>query len=128
MRRPRLARDDGQAAGPLTPVELHILLSLADEDRHGYAILQDVSERTGDALRLRTGTLYTVIKRMLDSGWLAEVDGPGDADERRRYYGLTPAGSGVLRAEARRLEALVAVAHEKRVLGRARKLAGERPR
>ncbi|MDQ3069487.1 MAG: helix-turn-helix transcriptional regulator [Acidobacteriota bacterium] len=102
---------------PLTPVEFHVLLSIAGGDRHGYAILQEVAERTGDQLRLRTGTLYTVIKRMLDRGWLVETDGSADADERRRYYRLTPPGREVVRAEARRLQALVAVAHEKHLLG-----------
>jgi DNA-binding PadR family transcriptional regulator len=113
----------------LTPVEFHVLLSLADGERHGYAILQEVAHRTDDQLRLRTGTLYTVIKRMLDSGWIDEVDSPADeTDERRRYYGVTSAGRDVLRAEAKRLESLVRFAHEKRVLGRSRKLAPERGR
>src|SRR3954462_6186276 len=96
---------------PLTPVEFHILLALADGERHGYAILQDVSERTGGQIRLRTGTLYTVIKRMLDGAWIEESDARarGD-DERRRYYRLTPLGRQALRAEARRLQDLVALA------------------
>ena len=89
MRRPSRA---GAAAGPLTPVEFHILLSLADGERHGYAILQDVSQRTDDQLRLRTGTLYTVIKRMLDSRWIEDTDSPVGDDERRKYYRLTDAG------------------------------------
>ena len=118
---------DGNGGQPLTPVEFHILLSLADDDRHGYAILQDVSERTGE--QLRTGTLYTVIKRMLDGGWLVEADAPrGESDERRRYYRLTPAGREVLKAEAVRLQNLVSLAQEKRVLGRHRRLAPERAR
>ena len=125
MRRPK----PGASPVPLTPVEFHILLSLADGERHGYAILQDVAQRTDDQLRLRTGTLYTVIKRMLDSGWIDEVDSPADeTDERRRYYGVTTTGREVLRAEAQRLESLVRFAHEKRVLGRPRKLAPERGR
>lgn len=129
MRRPPRSPDDRPGLVPLTPVEFHILLSLADSDRHGYAILQDVSQRTGDQVQLRTGTLYTVIKRMLDSGWLADADSPEDErDERRRYYSLTTSGRGVLRAEARRMEELVALAHRKRVLGRSRKLSPERSR
>jgi len=118
MRRPATTNVQPRGHLPLTPVEFHILLSLADGARHGYAILQDVTGRAGDLLRLRTGTLYTVIKRMLDGGWLEETDGrdAGDTDERRRYYRLTPLGREVTRAEARRLEALVAIAHEKRVL------------
>ena len=126
MRRAARAQD-GQGGHPLTPVEFHILLSLADGDRHGYAILQDVSSRTGD--QLRTGTLYTVIKRMLDLGWLVEAGAPrGESDERRRYYGLTPAGRDALKAEALRLQSLVSLAQEKRVLGRGRRLATERSR
>src|SRR5215203_4423816 len=124
----RRARSDSTSAGqPLTPVEFHILLSLADGDRHGYAILQDVSERTGE--QLRTGTLYTVIKRMLDGGWLAEATAPrGERDERRRYYRLTPVGLDVVKAEALRLQGLVNLAQQKRVLGRARRPAQERAR
>jgi DNA-binding PadR family transcriptional regulator len=124
MRRVSRSDPDNDGAVPLTTVEFHVLLSVSDGDRHGYAILQDVADRTGNQLRLRTGTLYTVIKRMLDGGWLVETGGrPADADrdERRRYYRLTPLGRDVLRGEAKRLEALVAMAHDKRVLTRARK-------
>ena len=104
---------------PLTPAEFHVLLSLVDGERHGYAIIQDVRERTDGQVVLRTGTLYTVIKRMLDSTWLTEADAPPEeADERRRYYALTATGRTVLRSEARRMESLVALAHRKRVLGR----------
>ena len=125
MRRARF--ESSSSAQPLTPVEFHILLSLADHDRHGYAILQDVSERTGE--QLRTGTLYTVIKRMLDGGWIEEAPAPrGETDERRRYYRLTPVGREVATAEALRLQSLVSLAQEKRVLGRGRRLAAERAR
>lgn len=113
----------------LTPVEFHILVSLADADRHGYAILQEVAARTDDQFQLRTGTLYTVIKRMLDTGWIEEADAQADeTDARRRYYGLTTVGRGVLKAEAERLRALVQLAQDKRVLARPRKLAPERSR
>ena len=124
MRRP--PQPDSLPLGqvPLTPVEFHILLSLTDGASHGYAILQDVGQRTGDQLRLRTGTLYTVIKRMLDGRWLEETDGD-DEDERRRYYRLTPLGRQVLRAEAQRLQALVSVAQQKRVLPGGRKAVPE---
>jgi len=124
----RRSRPESQSTSPpLTPVEFHILLSLANNDRHGYAILQDVSERTGE--QLRTGTLYTVIKRMLDGGWIEEAPAPrGETDERRRYYRLTPVGRDVARAEALRLQSLVSLAQEKRVLGRGRRLAAERAR
>ena len=113
--------------GPLTPVEFHVLLSLSAGGLHGYAILQDVARRTRGQVTLRTGTLYTVIKRMLDGRWIEETDGPGD-DERRRYYRLTPLGREVMRNEARRMQELVTLAQEKRVLGRPRKLAPERGR
>src|SRR5215216_1248935 len=119
--------DDDVGDNPLTPVEFHILLSLADADRHGYAILQDVTERTGGHIRLRTGTLYTVIKRMLDGKWLEETEPRtrSDDDERRRYYRLTPLGRQIVRAEARRLQALVAMAQEKRLLPGTRKIVPE---
>jgi DNA-binding PadR family transcriptional regulator len=127
MKRP--SRTPRRGPIPLTPVEFHILLSLADGERHGYAILQDVSERTDDQLRLRTGTLYTVIKRMLDGAWIQDTPGPGNSeDERRRYYRLTPLGREVMTTEARRLQALVAVAQEKRVLAPPRRPAPGRSR
>ena len=127
----RASPDSSEPRGllPLTPVEFHILLSLSDDARHGYAILQDVEQRTDGQIKLRTGTLYTVIKRMLDGEWLEERDGEtANDDQRRRYYRLTPLGREVLRAEAKRLQSLVAMAHDKRVLGPARKLAPERSR
>lgn len=123
----RSQRGSGERVAPLTltPVEFHVLLSLAGGERHGYAILQDVSQRTDDQLRLRTGTLYTVIKRMLDGGWIADTEGPENEDERRKYYRLTPLGREVVRAEAKRLQALVTLAQEKRVLPSPRKLSPE---
>ena len=127
----RATSDGSEPRGllPLTPVEFHVLLSLSDDARHGYAILQDVEQRTDGQIKLRTGTLYTVIKRMLDGTWLEEQDGPaGDGDARRRYYRLTPLGRDVLRAEAKRLQSLVVMAQDKRVLAPARKLAPERSR
>ena len=126
MRRAARAQE-GAGGQPLTPIEFHILLSLADGDRHGYAIMQDVSERSGE--QLRTGTLYTVIKRMLDGEWIDETPAPrGESDERRRYYRLTARGREVVTAEARRLQSLVSLAQEKRLLARGRKLLPERGR
>ena len=124
----RRAKKDAEAGQPpLTPVEFHILLSLADGERHGYAILQDVGERTDAQIALRTGTLYTVIKRMLDGGWIAESETRprGEDDERRRYYRLTPLGRQVVKTEAQRLQDLVTLAREKRVLAPARRAAAE---
>src|SRR5262245_56670630 len=97
---------------PLPPATFHILLALADEERHGYAILQDVEERTGGELRLSAGTLYRSIARMVEQGLIAEVTKRRvlDDDERRRYYRLTPFGTAVARAEMRRLAQLVRLA------------------
>jgi DNA-binding PadR family transcriptional regulator len=98
---------------PLSVATFHILLSLAAEDRHGYAIIQDVAARTGGEVRLSAGTLYRSIQRMLEQDLLVEVDerpSPEDDDERRRYYRITPLGEAVARAEARRLNELVRLA------------------
>ena len=98
---------------PLPPATFHILLSLAGEDRHGYAIIQDVAARTGGAVKLSAGTLYRSIQRMLEQDLLVELHqrpAPADDDERRRYYRITPFGEAVARAEARRLASLVKLA------------------
>jgi DNA-binding PadR family transcriptional regulator len=95
---------------PLPPATLHILLALAESDRHGYAIMQDVEARTDGALRLSAGTLYRSIARMVEQGLIAEVQQRRRAiadDERRRYYRITSLGTAVARAEVRRLEQLV---------------------
>ena len=98
---------------PLQPATFHILLALAEDDRHGYAIMQDVSDRTGGALKLSAGTLYRSIQRMLEQGLIVEPrrrPAPVDDDERRRYYRITPLGEAVARAEAERLANLVRMA------------------
>ena len=98
---------------PLPPATFHILLSLAVEDRHGYAIIQDVAERTDGAVKLSAGTLYRSIQRMLEQGLLEELrqrPAPEDDDERRRYYRITRFGEDVARAEAQRLASLVKLA------------------
>src|SRR5213080_1901442 len=101
---------EAEAFLPLQPATFHILLAVADEDRHGYAIIQDVAERTGGALKLSAGTLYRSIQRMLDQGLIVEPrerPDPDEDDERRRYYRITPLGAAVAKAEARRLHALL---------------------
>jgi DNA-binding PadR family transcriptional regulator len=98
---------------PLPPATFHILLALADTDRHGYAIIQDVEARTSGALKLSAGTLYRSVQRMLEQGLLVETrdrPAPKDDDERRRYYRITPLGTAVAKAEARRLAGLVKMA------------------
>jgi DNA-binding PadR family transcriptional regulator len=114
-----------EAAGllPLPPATFHILLAVADEDRHGYAIIQDVAARTNGELKLSAGTLYRSIQRMLEQGLLVETrdrPDPDEDDERRRYYRITALGGAVARAEARRLSQLVRMA-------RARGFAPGRP-
>ena len=98
---------------PLQAATFHILLALADQDRHGYAIIQDVAERTDGAIRLSPGTLYRSIQRMLEEGLIVEPrerPAPDEDDERRRYYRITPLGTAAARAEAGRLAALVKMA------------------
>ena len=100
---------------PLPPVTFHILVALADEDRHGYAIMQDVTQRTGGALRLGAGTLYRSVQRMLEQGLISEVStrpAPELDDERRRYYRITPFGRAVARAESRRLAQMLKLARD----------------
>jgi DNA-binding PadR family transcriptional regulator len=104
---------DADALLPLPPATFHILLALASEDRHGYAIMQDVEARTGGHLKLSAGTLYRSIQRMLEQGLLVETrdrPAPEDDDERRRYYRITPLGAVVAKAESRRLTDLVRMA------------------
>ncbi len=106
---------------PLTPFAFQVLLALADGDRHGYAIIKEVEERSGGQVTLRTGTLYTLLQRLLDEQLISEADAPAPMadkpeDSRRRYYRLTVLGDAVLRAEAQRLEALISVARSKHVL------------
>jgi DNA-binding PadR family transcriptional regulator len=98
---------------PLTQPVFHILLALADEERHGYGIMQDVAQQTGGALQLGPGTLYGCLKRMLAAGLVEESDERPDPtldDERRRYYRMTPFGKRIVRAEAKRLAGAVTVA------------------
>jgi DNA-binding PadR family transcriptional regulator len=101
---------------PLPSATFHILLALADEDRHGYAIIQDVAARTGGALKLSAGTLYRSIQRMLEQGLIvepAERPDPELDDERRRYYRITRFGRAVTEAEARRLQQLLRMARQR---------------
>lgn len=103
---------------PLTPAIAHILLALADQDRHGYAIMQEVERLTDGVARMGPGTLYGTIKRMIASGLLEEADERPDPeldDERRRYYRATALGRAVLAAETARMATLLGAARAKRV-------------
>src|SRR6266702_334150 len=104
---------------PLTPAVFHILLALADSERHGYGIMQEIALRTDGKMRMGPGTLYGSIKRMLADGLIEESGerpDPSLDDERRRYYRLTGFGLRVVQAEAERLALLVRVARRKKVL------------
>lgn len=106
----------------LRPVEFHVLLALAGDDLHGYAILQEVSRLTDGALELEPGTLYRALHRMLRDGWVVELSRRPAADvddERRRYYRLTAVGRRVAMAEADRLSRLLSIARAHKLLSRA---------
>ena len=105
---------------PLTPQAFQILLSFADgRDLHGYAIIQDVAERTDHEIQLTASTLYAAIKRMLDAGFIVEVDAPGESGGApRRCYRISKAGRSLARQEAERLARAVAMARDKDLLPR----------
>jgi DNA-binding PadR family transcriptional regulator len=104
---------------PLTPAAFHILLSLTDGEKHGYAIMKEVEGGSDGYMRMGPGTLYGAIKRLLKAGLIAETDNRPDPaldDSRRRYYLLTQYGRRVLTAEVQRFDSLVAVARQKELL------------
>jgi DNA-binding PadR family transcriptional regulator len=117
----RTATSEPASFLPLHRDTFHILVSLADRDRHGYAVMQDVLERTDGTLRLSPSSLYASIRRLLEQGLieeLAERPDPAHDDERRRYYRLTRLGYDVAKAEARRLERLLGDARASGLLPR----------
>ena len=103
---------------PLTPAMFHVLVALADGDAHGYAIMKEVERLTGGGVRLSTGTLYGIIKRLLSEGLIRERS-RASRDARRRSYELTPFGRDVARAEAARLEQTLTIAKRKMLFRRA---------
>ena len=104
---------------PLSPAVFHILLALADEDHHGYAIMRDIEDRTDGVVKVGPGMLYGSIKWLVADGFIEEAAAKGKAeDERRKYYRLTATGRGLLKAEASRLEAAVGLARSRRVLSK----------
>ena len=111
MTKPR--EPDVDAFLPLPTAVFHILVALADRDRHGYSIMQDVAVRTEGKVRLSAGTLYSAIRRMLEQGLIEELrtsPDPANDDERRRYYRLTDLGRAAAAADARRLSDLLSQA------------------
>ena len=114
-----MKQHDPEALLPLTPAVFHILLALADSERHGYGIMQEITQRTEGKVRMGPGTLYGSIKRMLVDGLIEESGlrpDPALDDERRRYYRLSGFGLSVVRLEAERLAQLVRVAQSKKIL------------
>jgi DNA-binding PadR family transcriptional regulator len=106
---------------PLTAPVFHVLVALADGNKHGYAILKEVADRTGGKIHLSSGTLYAIIKRLLRDGLIDEIDERTDHDdERRRYYGVTAFGRQVAAAEAERMEELLSAARAKRLIRKTR--------
>lgn len=110
--------DDLQRLLPLTPAVFYVLLSLADSEKHGYAIMQEMASLSGNKFRMGPGTLYTTIQRLLDLGLIDEVQkhGATSEDARRRYYQLTRNGHGVLEAEVDRMESIVRLAKQKKLV------------
>lgn len=108
---------------PLTPGMFHVLIALADGEKHGYAIIKEIARRTDGAIRLSAGTLYTLIRRFVQEGIIAEsAERPDPAldDERRRYYRLTEFGREVAKAEAARMESALRMARAKKLIPRTR--------
>ena len=122
-------RPHADALLPLTPAVFHILLVLADGERHGYAIMREVAHDSDGALQLGPGTLYGCLRRMLAAGLVDESDERPDPemdDERRRYYRITDRGTRVVRAEAGRLATAVAAAQARRLFDRKAPASGAR--
>jgi DNA-binding PadR family transcriptional regulator len=114
---------DAAAHLPLSPPMFHVLLALADGEKHGYAIMKDVALRTDGKVKLSAGTLYGIVARLLTEGMIAELrrrPAPALDDERRRYYQLTEFGRRVAIAEVERMEETLALARSKRLLARVR--------
>lgn len=106
---------------PLSPFALHVLLSLADGDKHGYAIIKEVRRRTGGDVEIGASSLYALLRRLLEDGLVIETDerpDPALDDERRRYYRLSPFGRDVAIADVKRLESVILQARAKKLATR----------
>lgn len=109
-------RSDPSALLPLPQSAFHILLALADGERHGYSITKEVAESTNGSIRLGSGTLYRQLRQMCTDGWIVEIERDEDDAMGRRYYKLTPWGRRIAQAEAGRLQDLVTLARSRRLL------------
>jgi DNA-binding PadR family transcriptional regulator len=99
-----------QPTGTISSGALYVLLALSDGELHGYAIIKEIRALTHDAVSILPGTLYRIVKQLVDDGWIAEVDGPDTEDERRRYYKLTARGRKAAQTEIARMEMIVSLA------------------
>ena len=118
-----MIRSDPDSLLPLTPGMFQVLIALADGEKHGYAILKEVARRTGGEVTLSAATLYTIVRRFVQEGVIAESaerPDPSLDDERRRYYRLTPFGRDVAKAEAARMETVLGMARAKKLIPRTR--------
>jgi DNA-binding PadR family transcriptional regulator len=118
-----MTRSDPDSLLPLTPGMFQVLIALADGEKHGYAILKEVARRTGGEVTLSAATLYTIVRRFVQEGVIAESaerPDPSLDDERRRYYRLTPFGRDVAKAEAARMETALGMARAKKLIPRTR--------
>jgi DNA-binding PadR family transcriptional regulator len=111
--------EDLQRMFPLTPAVFFILLALAEGKKHGYAIMQEVLLLSADKVRMGPGTLYSTIQRLLDLSLIEETQGTGeraDHESRRRYYRLTRTGKGLLEAEINRMDSVVQLARQRKLV------------
>lgn len=99
-----------QPSGTISPAALYVLLALGDGDRHGYAIIKEIKALTRDAVVILPGTLYRIVKQLVDDGWIAEVEDADTEDERRRYYRLTARGRKAAQTEVARMAMIVSLA------------------
>lgn len=104
-----------QPTGTIPPAALYVLLVLSDGERHGYAIIKEIEAVTQGALTILPGTLYRIVKQLVDDAWIVEVDGMDAKDERRRYYRLTPRGRKAAQAEVARMAMIVSIARARRL-------------
>jgi DNA-binding PadR family transcriptional regulator len=111
----RTMHEKAEHASALSDLAFHILLALGEGPSHGYAIGKDVEERSSGRLDPTTGALYQALRRLTEEGLIAPAEGPGNADERRKYFALTPHGRRAAGHEARRLEALVRTARRRKL-------------
>jgi len=118
-----MKRTDPDSLIPLTSGMFQVLIALADGEKHGYAIIKEVTRRTGGEIALSAGTLYSIVRRFVQEGVIAEAaerPDPALDDERRRYYRLTDFGRDVARAEAARMETALGMARAKKLIPKAR--------